>query len=279
VRVCYRVEDGKVFISFDFSSAEVKILANLSKEPAMLKAIRDGLDFHTFSASAMLGIPYDEMAGVLSDDSHSKYKEYKNWRQIAKTLTFSLLYGSSVGGIAMQLFLESSEAQRLVDLYFTTFPGVKKYIESTHLMAQWNGFILTPFGQRKRAYGTYSCFKPTAAYNAALRNAQNVSIQSPTSTLGLIVFSALNQALKPMGAKCICTVYDSIEIECPVEKAAECIELSYYYMDDWPMEQFKFLELPIGCEGDIGYNWGETKVVHRGVSQPEIETILSRFQQ
>lgn len=279
VRVCYDVEKGKVFISFDFSSAEVKILANLSREPAMLKAIEDGLDFHTFSSSAMLGISYEEMAAILADDSHPEYKYYKNQRQIAKVLTFSLLYGSSVGGIAMQLFLETSEAQRLVDLYFTTFPGVKKYIESTHLMAMWNHFVLTPFGQRKRSFGTYDCFKPTAAYNASLRNAQNVSIQSPTSTLGLIVFAAMNEALKPIGAKSICTVYDSIEIECPVERAAECIELAYYYMDDWPLEQFKWLILPIGCEGDIGYNWGETKVVHRGVTQPEIETILTRFQQ
>lgn len=277
VRVCYDVETGKVFISFDFSSAEVKILANLSKEPAMLKAIADGLDFHAFSASEMNGIPYDEFIEAISDDKHPNYKTFKNLRTIAKVLTFSLLYGSSVGGIAMQLFLETSEAQRLVDLYFTSFPGVRAYIESTHLMAQWNNFILTPFGQRKRAYGAYPCFKATAAYNASLRNAQNVSIQSPTSTLGLIVFANLNEAIKPFGAKSICTVYDSIEIEAPINRAAEVIETCYYYLDDWPLEQFKWLELPIGCEGDIGFNWGETKIVHRGVTQAHIDDVLAEL--
>jgi hypothetical protein len=87
VRVCYTVDPGYVFISFDFSSAEVKVLANLAKEPAMLQAIADGLDFHTFSAAAMNGIPYEVMNGVLGDQKHPDYKHYKNLRQIAKTST------------------------------------------------------------------------------------------------------------------------------------------------------------------------------------------------
>lgn len=86
VRCCYTTAPGYVFISFDFSSAEVKILANMAKEPAMLKAIQDGLDFHTFSASAMRGIPYEVIAGVLADQSHALYKEYKELRQLAKVL-------------------------------------------------------------------------------------------------------------------------------------------------------------------------------------------------
>lgn len=96
VRSCFTVEDGHVFISFDFSSAEVKILANISKEPAMLKAIADGLDFHTFSASSMRKIPYDEMIGVLKDNTHPKFKEYKELRQLSKVLTFSIDIGTYV---------------------------------------------------------------------------------------------------------------------------------------------------------------------------------------
>lgn len=86
VRCCFTETDGYVFISFDFSSAEVKILANMAKEEAMLKAIADGLDFHTFSASAMRGIPYADMAAVLSDQENPLYKTYKEYRQLAKVL-------------------------------------------------------------------------------------------------------------------------------------------------------------------------------------------------
>lgn len=90
VRTCYTIREGYVFISFDFSSAEVKVLANISKEPAMLKAISDGLDFHTFSASSMRGIPYAEFAAIVKDHSHPLFKEYKEHRQQAKVLTFSI---------------------------------------------------------------------------------------------------------------------------------------------------------------------------------------------
>lgn len=86
IRTCYIVDEGEVFISFDFSSAEVKVLANISKEPAMLKAIADGLDFHSFSASAMKNIPYDEFIAVLNDKEHRLFREYKEARQLAKVL-------------------------------------------------------------------------------------------------------------------------------------------------------------------------------------------------
>lgn len=87
IRDCYTVEDGYCFIAFDFSSAEVKILAALCKDPGMLRAIEEGLDFHSYSASSMLGVPYEEFIAVLADDNHPKKKEYKNYRQIAKVLT------------------------------------------------------------------------------------------------------------------------------------------------------------------------------------------------
>lgn len=277
IRTCYIIREGFVFISFDFSSAEVKVLANISKEPAMLRAIAEGLDFHTFSASEMRGIPYAEIAAVLKDDSHPLFKEYKGLRQLSKVLTFSILYGSSVAGIAAQLNLELSKADELINLYFNTFPKVREYIENSHKFAINNQFVVTPLGQRKREYGTHKCFRGTAAYNAALRNAQNVIIQSTTSSIGLVTFTEINRRIKPYGALSICTVYDSIEIECPIEHAAKVIDICYDTMDNYPLEMFDFLELPIGCEGDVGISWGETKVVHQGTSQKDILEELTKL--
>lgn len=275
VRCCYTVNPGYVFMSFDFSSAEVKILANMAKEPAMLKAIADGLDFHTFSASAMKGIPYDEVVAVLADKKNALYKVYKELRQLSKILTFSILYGASTAGIAKQLNLELSQAQNLIDLYFNTFPKIEEFIDNCHQMAIWNQFVITPLGQRKREYGTYDFFRRTAAYNAALRNSQNVMIQSTTSSVGLITFAELARQLKPYGVKCTCTVYDSLEMEVPVGVAAEVANLCYKVLNEWPVETFDFLELPIGCEGDVGISWGETEVVHPGVTQTEVEALLA----
>lgn len=275
VRSCYVVRDGYVFIAFDFSSAEVKILGALCKDPTLLKAIADGLDFHSFSASQMLGIPYDEFMAVLADKANPLAKQYKVARQNAKALTFGILYGSSVNGIALALNLSKDEAERLIALYFKTYPKIEEYVQNSHKMALWNQFVITPFGQRKQEYGTHKVFKPTASYNAALRNSQNVRVQSTTSTLGLVVFSNLNEAIKKLGGMSICTVYDSIEMEVPIVRAAEAIETAFYYMDEWPVETFDFLDLPIGVEGEIGRSWGSLETVHRGVTQAEIEALLA----
>jgi DNA polymerase-1 len=279
IRECYTVDEGNVFIAFDFSSAEVKILGALCRDPGMLRAIEQGLDFHSFSASSMLKVPYDDFMAVLADKAHPKFKEYKGVRQTAKVLTFSILYGSSVGGIAMQLNVSKEDAQYYMDLYFNAYPGMKDFIEDAHRMAIWNQRVITPFGQRRQEYGTYPCFKGTAAYNAALRNSANVLVQSTTSTLGLITFAKLNEALKKIGGKAICTVYDSAEFEVPQSRVAEAIELCFYWLNDMPQQMFDFLTLPIGVEGEIGLNWGQCEVVHRGTTQAECDEIIAKLKQ
>jgi DNA polymerase I-like protein with 3'-5' exonuclease and polymerase domains len=177
----------------------------------------------------------------------------------------------------MNLNVTKEEAERLISLYFKAYPGVLKYVQDTHKMAEWNHFVTTPFGQRKQQYGTHSVFKYTAAFNAALRNSQNVRVQSTTSTAGLITFAAANEGIKTLDGRSICTVYDSAEFEVPIINIAEAVERTFYYFDDWPVENFDFLDLPIGCEVEIGYNWGNCATVHRGTSQEEILAILQKL--
>jgi DNA polymerase-1 len=279
IRDCFIVEEGKVFIAFDFSSAEVKILAALCKDPAMLKAVAEGRDFHSSSASLMLKVSYEDFMKVMSDKTHKDFKDYKYWRQVAKILTFSLIYGSSAGGIAMQLNVSKEEAQGFMDMFFKAYPKMLDFIENAHNMAVWNQRVITPFGQRRQEYGTFPCFKGTAAYNAALRNSANVLVQSTTSTLGLIVFAHLNKALKKLGGKAICTVYDSAEFEIPIERAAEAIEICFYYFNDYPQTIFDWLDLSVGSEGEIGISWGNTVEVHRGITQEACNDIIFKMKQ
>ena len=275
IRECFTVDNGNLFLALDFSSAEVKVLGALCRDPKLLMSIREGLDFHSFSASQMRGIPYDEFVHILESGDKQQKKQYKQWRQEAKTLTFSVLYGASANGVAFQMNISLEEAKRLMDLYFDTYPGIKQFIDDVHCMAVDNKYIITPFGQRKQEFGTKDIFRKTAAYNAAKRNAQNVIVQSTTSTLGLFCFTRLNEEIKRLGGKCLCTVYDSIEIEIPVNKAAEAIEKAFYCMNDYPVEAFDWLELPVGVEAEIGPNWGDAKVVDRGVTQEQIELLIA----
>lgn len=270
IRECFRVADGNVFLAFDFSSAEVKVLGALCRDPNLLRAIREGLDFHSYSASAMHGIPYEDFVAILKDETHPLRNKYKEMRQVAKVLTFSILYGSTANGVAMQLGLTVEKASELIAMYFRAYPGIETFIKDAHEMAMLNNFIMTPFNQRKWEFGTRKEFKYTAAFNACKRNAQNVLIQSTTSTLGLYCFTHLNEKIKALGGKSLCTVYDSIEIEIPVERAAEAIEAAYYYMNDFPQKKFDWLDFPIGVDGEIGYNWGELESAPRGITQEQI---------
>ena len=277
LRNLYLVEDGYVMILADLSSAEVKILAALCQDPGMVKAINEGLDFHSYSASSMKGVSYDDYMAVLADKSHPLFKEYKDLRQTAKILTFSILYGSSAAGIAMQLMVTKEEAERLMALYFDAYPKMKTFIESSHKEALWNQAVRTVFGQTRREYGSYECFKNTAAFNGALRNSSNVLVQSTTSTLGLILFAKINEAIKKLDPRCksLCTVYDSTEVCVPIEHAAKVVEIMFYYLNVYPQTIFPWLTHQIGCEVELGIRWGDAEVVHEGVTQEECERIIA----
>ena len=214
IRSLYVVPEGMVFLTMDFSSCEVKILAALSRDETMIKAIREGLDFHTFTASMISGIPYDEILAVLDftkeqlADPVNKalYKKYKEMRQNAKATTFGILYGSSINGLAMKLGITTDEAEKLVEQYFGVYPRIKDFVASSHAMAKANHYVFTPFGQRKQQFATLPCYKGMAVANAALRNAQNVLIQSTASTLGLMAFTEVNKRIKALGGRVMCTV-------------------------------------------------------------------------
>lgn len=276
LRELYTVDDGYVFIAADFSSAEVKLLGALSKDPALLTAIAKGYDFHSFSASMMIGVEYELFAAVMENEDHHLYKEYKLARQNAKALTFGILYGSSPAGIAANLGVTVERANELIAAYFKAYPLIERYVKDSHNMAAWNQMVWTPLGHIKRQYGQLPCYKGTAVFNAAKRNSQNVRIQSVTAIVGLLCFAELNKALKKLGARSICTVHDSFEAEVPKEHAAEAIKLFRRYMGSWPVEMFGFLDLEIGMDVEVGYNWGHVRKVHNpNPTQTEIEELLA----
>lgn len=87
IRRLYKVREGYAFLTFDFSSCEVKVLAALCKDEKMIEAILQGLDFHSYTASLMYHIPYNELCHVVEDEDHPKHKEYKGYRKNAKSVT------------------------------------------------------------------------------------------------------------------------------------------------------------------------------------------------
>jgi DNA polymerase-1 len=225
----------------------------------------------------MHGIDYQEFVGVLADSTHPLYRDYKEKRQAAKVLTFSLIYGSTPAGIAFQLGISVEEAEHLMSLYFKLYPGIETFVGDSHNMAKANAYTVTALGYRKMQYGVLPPFKNTAAFNGCLRNSNNVRVQSAASGVGLFAFGEINRRIKSLGGKVLCTVYDSVEIEVPRLRVAEALEISYYCMDDLPQEKFKWLTFPIGTDAEIGFNWGKLKHVYRGMTQDQIEEILNEL--
>lgn len=282
IRNCFTVDPGDFFLCADYSSAEVKVLGALCKDPKLLRAIQEGKDFHSYSASSMYGIPYDEFVHVLEykgvePELLGRRGQYKAMRQGAKALTFGILYGSSVRGIAYNLGITEQEASRLIGLYFKEFPLIEVYVKDSHNMAKWNHYVMNAFGQAKRQFGAMNLFSRTAVHNAALRNSQNVRVQSTASSMGLRAFSWVNEDIKPLQGKSLCTVYDSLEVSGPIGRGAEIVERVFYNMDDRPVKEFDWLDLPIGTDVEIGFTWGHMEKVKRGITQVEFEQTLARL--
>ena len=271
IRELFIVEDDMIFMALDFSSAEVKILGALCKDPELLRAIEQGMDFHVLSASKLYGIDYDELMAVLEDNQHPLYRDYKEKRQACKALTFGILYGSSANGIALNLGISREQAESLIHLYFNAYPLIKVYVDNTHAMAKENHFVYNPFGQRKMEFGAMDIFQGTAAYNGCLRNAQNVRVQGTSSSFGMSCFAELNKAIKQLGARSLCTVYDSVELEVPIKHAAEVLELAFLHLNDYPVQRFDWLDLPVGVDAEIGLTWGGAEHISRGATQAQIE--------
>ena len=277
IRTLYIVDKGYVFLAFDYSSAEVKILGALCKDEKLLQAIADGLDFHSFSACELNGLDYTEFVAVIGDYTHPKYPEFKGLRQIAKALGFSIIYGSTAKGVAYNLGISVERAQELISLYFRLYPGIEDYVNDSHEMAKLNGYVITPFGRRKMEFGCLPVYKGTAVYNGALRNSQNVRVQSTASEFALQCFSRYNTAIKPLGGKSLATVYDSTEVQIPIQYAAQALELAYYHLEEEPVKLYDWLDLPVTIDAEIGTSWGNAVHIKRGTTQKEIEEMLKEF--
>ncbi len=118
----------------DYSQIELRIMAHLSEDAALLNAFAEDRDVHQATAAEVFGVQID---AVDADQ-----------RRLAKIVNFGLIYGMSAFGLARQIGIERRTAQKYVDTYFTRFPGVKRYMDTTRVLARERGFVETVFGRR-----------------------------------------------------------------------------------------------------------------------------------
>ncbi len=134
IRKAFIAPPGRKLIACDYSQIELRIMAHLSEDPALVRAFASGADIHRATAAEVFGKPLDEVSG--------------NERRAAKAINFGLMYGMSAFGLAKQLDIGRGEAQDYIALYFNRYPGVREFMERTRKEAHERGFVETVFGRR-----------------------------------------------------------------------------------------------------------------------------------
>lgn len=152
---------NQLFLSYDYSQAELRILAHLANESTMLEWFRTGKDIHLASACKKYHENYDEIIKIYQDEQHPEYKLWKKRRKESKTINFGIVYEQSAAKLAESLStpeepVSKEEGQQFLDDYFKTFPKVKKFMEKQHKFMEKHGYCVSLFGRRRRCPKVYS---------------------------------------------------------------------------------------------------------------------------
>lgn len=207
---------GKLFLTYDYSQAELRILAHLAKEETMLEWFRTGKDIHLASACKKYHEDYGEILKIYEDEQHELYPLWKKRRKQAKTINFGIVYEQSAHKLAESLStpeekVDDAEGQQFLDEYFTTFPKIKKFMDKQHKFMEKHGYCVSLFGRRRRCPNVYS--DNFSEYLEALRQSTNMPCQSAASDMALfasiIVWEKVKKGeLPPMRE--VNTVHDSV---------------------------------------------------------------------
>ena len=238
IRQAFVAPDGHALVAADYSQIELRIMAHLSGDAALLRAFAEDRDIHRATAAEVFGLAED---AVTSDQ-----------RRSAKAINFGLIYGMSAFGLARQLGIGRAEAQTYVDLYFERYPGVKRYMDETRLKARESGFVETVFG--RRLYLPQIRARDQAQRQYAERSAINAPMQGTAADIikrAMIEVDAWIRSER-VPARLIMQVHDELVLEVALE-AVEAVEAGLRER----MARGADLRVPLKVEVGTGGNWDE----------------------
>jgi DNA polymerase-1 len=243
VRNGFVAAPGKVLLSVDYSQVELRIVAHIAGDQAMLDAFRHDQDIHATTAAAIYSIPLEQVT--------------KDQRRHAKAINFGLIYGMSAFGLSRSTELTLGEADAFVKAYFHQFPGVKKYLDETRKLAAKQGYVETLLG-RRRYFPALTGQINQQVRNREEREAINAPIQGTAADIMKIAMIKIPGALASAGLQgcMLLQVHDEIVLECledELEKTARVVRQV--------MEDAYSLSIPLSTEARWGHSWGEMQVL------------------
>jgi DNA polymerase-1 len=236
IREAFVAPPGHVIASADYSQIELRIMAHISEDEALLRAFRDNVDVHRATASEVFGVPVEQVSG--------------EQRRYAKVINFGLIYGMSSFGLARNLGIENAAAKAYIDRYFQRYPGVKQYMDETRLSAKSRGYVETVFGRRLYLPEINSPNGPRRG--SAERQAINAPMQGTAADLIKLSMVKVQEVLdaERRGTKMIMQVHDELVLEVP-EDEVDWVRSEIPKM----MASVAELRAPLLAEFGVGPTW------------------------
>jgi DNA polymerase-1 len=239
VRNGFIADDGWELLAVDYSQIELRIVAHMAKDQAMLAAFNAGQDIHATTAAAINNIELDQVTPEMRRD--------------AKAINFGLIYGMSAYGLTNATNLTLAEAENFIKTYFEKFPGVKDYLDGIRKTAAEQGYVETLLGRRRY----FPNLKRGASYairQREEREAINAPIQGSAADIIKLAMLQLPEEIKLAGlkARMLLQVHDELIFEVPKEELKCTVELVTRVM-----EGAYTLAIPLSTEAKAGPSWGE----------------------
>ncbi|HJU21903.1 MAG TPA: DNA polymerase, partial [Casimicrobiaceae bacterium] len=236
IREAFVAAPGHTIVSADYSQVELRIMAHLSEDPALLAAFHGDADIHRVTAA--------EIFGVAPEDVSADQRRY------IKAVNFGLIYGMSAFGLATQLNIERAAAQQFIDRYFMRYPGVADYMQRTRELARAQGYVETVFGRRLFLADIRAASGPRRA--GAERAAINAPMQGTAADLiklaMIVVLAHLDR--EKMRTRLILQVHDELVLEAPDDEVPRLVrELPAL------MTSVATLRVPLKVDVGQGPNW------------------------
>jgi DNA polymerase-1 len=227
----------RTLLAADYSQIELRVLAHVSQDPALLDAFRSGADVHTRTAAAGFGVAESEVT--------------RDQRSVAKMLNFGIVYGMSDFGLAWRMGMAREEAARFIDEYFKRYALVRRYVMETKSFALEQGYVETLLGRRR--YIPDMASSNGAVRNAAERMAINMPVQGTAADIMKIAMVRVHDRLRDaVWARAVLQVHDELVFEVDRARSGELAELAREEMANaYP------LDVPLIVDIRTGDNWDE----------------------
>jgi DNA polymerase-1 len=231
---------ANVLLAADYSQIELRVLAHLSGDPALVTAFRENQDIHARTAAEVFGVPLTEVTPQLRDR--------------AKAVNFGIIYGISDFGLARDLKVSRAEAREYIQRYFARLPGVKDFIESSIRAARNRGYVTTILNRRRPLPELFSANPAVRSFGE--RAAINTPIQGTAADIIKLAMVHIQAALQRQNLKTlmILQVHDELIFDVPAEEVSTVASLVKS-----EMENVLPLNVPLTVDLKLGHNWYEMK--------------------